>query len=120
MNSLTGLCVITVDPQSNQACRVNTNEQQGLMPKIGGNLNKLKTLVGPAQMPQGTEFTIVDWKGDPHDMIYYLMLVEYEKTGQCSLLDERTHKMGLSFKYHKTANNVFQLIYLFKPSNTIA
>lgn len=53
-------------------------------------------------------------------MVIFNMLEEYEKTGKASVLDQRTLKVGLSYKGHKKVQNIFQVIYIKQISNLIS
>jgi hypothetical protein len=77
------------------------------MPKQGGNLDKLKTLLGGEKMPAADEFTMVQWSGNATDLIIFNMLEEFEKTGKSSVLDQRTLRVGLSYKGHRKVQNIF-------------
>lgn len=71
-------------------------------------------------MPAAEEFTMVQWKGTATELIIFQMLDEYEKTGKSSVLDEKTLRVGLSYKGHKKVQNIFQVIYIKQISNVVA
>ena len=117
------LPLVKIDEQAFQACRQNNDAQladEGTMPEQGGNLDKLKIIVGEGKMPMAEEFTMVQWDGTAHELIMFQILEEYEKTGKSSVLDAFTVKVGMSFKAHKKLQNIFQVIFIKSAANTIA
>jgi hypothetical protein len=76
--------------------------------------------MGDDKAPNGTEFTYVQWEGTATDLILLNLLQDFELEGKPSIIDEQLIKVGMSFKAHKKAQNVFQIIYLKQASNQIA
>ena len=114
---------IQVDAQANQACRQNNDisvANETSVPVEGGNLEKLKAIVGDNKAPNGEEFTYVQWEGTAHELILLNLLQDYEKEDKPAILDDQLIKVGMSFKAHKKVQNVFQLVYLKQLTNQIA
>ena len=82
--------LLKIDQEAFQACRQNNDAavaDESQMPKQGGNLDKLRMIVGDQRMPSAEEFTMVQWDGTAHELIVFNLLEEYEKTGKPSLMD---------------------------------
>ena len=118
------LPLIQIDAQSNQACRENNDvilvNEEVAAPVDGGNLEKLKAIVGDEKAPNGVEYTYFQWEGTAHELILLNLLQDYEKDGKAAILDDTLIKVGMSFKAHKKVQNIFQIIYLKQLSNQIA
>lgn len=115
--------LLKIDEHAFMACRQNNDAalaDEGMMPKQGGNLDRLKVILGEGKMPTAEEFTMVKWEGSAHELILFNLLEEYEKTGKPAILDSQTVKVGMSFKAHKKLQNIFQVIYIKSLSNVIA
>ena len=91
-----------------------------MAPIEGGNLEKLKTILGDDKAPNGVEFTYVQWEGTAHELVLFNLLMDFENEGKPSILDDTLIKVGMSFKAHKKVQNVFQIIYIKQISNQIA
>ena len=126
--------MIALDETAMKACKQN-NETVVLdnkdVPEIGGNEDLYKAMLGAQQKSgaadEGTYFT---WEGNGMEMVLINLLQEYEafvnpqkedkKGGQRpALLDPLTVKMGCSFKAHKKAQNIAQLLYVRQLGNAI-
>ena len=84
------LPLLKIDGQAFMACRQNNDAalvDEGVMPKQGGNLDKLKLILGDTKMPAAEEFTMVQWDGSAHELIIFNLLEDYEKSGKPSVLD---------------------------------
>lgn len=95
-------------------------KEEGKAPNLGGNIERLKALLGQAKAPEAEEFTITQWSGTAHELVLLNLLQTYEISEKPAILDAKTIKVGMSFKAHKKVQNVFQIIYIKSMSNTIA
>lgn len=62
LEKMEALPLLQIDQQAFMACRQNNDAalaNEEIMPKQGGNLDKLKLILGDAKMPAAEEFTMV-------------------------------------------------------------
>lgn len=123
MEKMEPLSLVKIDEHANHACKKNNEKilkEEEKIPEIGGNIECLKVILGNAKTPEAEEFTMVQWSGTAHEMILLNLLHDFELTGKPALLEHKTIKVGMSFKAHKKAQNVFQIIYIKSMANIVA
>ena len=72
-----------------------------------GNISKFKALLGPGKDVDAKEFTITQWRGSAFDCIIMSILLDYETSNTCLMLDHSTYKLGLSYYGHPQQENIF-------------
>lgn len=86
----------------------------------GGNKEEFQGMIGDGKGVETEECTQIGWSGTAQDMILFQVIEAYKNTKSHSVLDEKTCKVGVSFKAHKRLMNVFQILYIKQDSNQIA
>ena len=127
------LQMIGLDTSAMQACRENNEKvvaDNRDEPEIGGNAEVYKKILGSQQkMGSVDEGTYIAWDGNGMDMVVMNLIQEYEaftnpkkgdkKASRPALLDPLTIKLGVSFKAHKKAQNIAQILYVRQFGNAI-
>ena len=95
-------------------------------PKQGGNIEKYKAAVS-TKNENLEEFTYTQWSSSATDMVLLNLLQEFEKLNKTAndggklpaLLDNQTLRVGLSFRTHKKAQNICQIIFIKQGGNVM-
>ena len=102
--------IVKLDEMACRACQKNNDRLIALNEKVplpGGNIDQLKVLVGGQRITECEEYTMVKWTWSPHEIILLNLLDEFENNPKPALIDVRCATVGLSFKSHKTVENIF-------------
>ena len=114
---------VKLDKNANQACRaVNDKhlEDPKDVPQPGGCLEKLKEIEGEGKSLDGSEFTMVQWKGNAMDLILLCLLQDYEKNKlKAGVINADVSTVGFSYKAHKKCQNMFQALFVMQASNNV-
>ena len=63
---------------------------------------------------------MVKWEGTALELVLLNLLNEYETKGlQAAIIDQKTIKVGMSFKPHKKVENIYQVLYVKQISNSV-
>ena len=90
------------------------------VPLPGGNVEQFKILLNGQKSPECEEFTMVKWEGTALELVLLNLLEDFEKVNfQAAIIDNKTTKVGMSFKPHKKVENIYQVLYVKQSSNVI-
>jgi hypothetical protein len=115
LESMDPVTPILFDENACKACRSNSEKKMGANFDTGlenfergGNGTEYSGMLGSGEKSCLTEeCTTVGWKGTASELVYFNLVEGFERDKNHPMIDEKTVKVGVSFKSHKKYENVF-------------